>query len=1088
MDTRPKPVDAASAQLAIATFFHVCRIAPNVVEHDAFKTMLKKVAAAGTGFTPPGRRLIMGRLLEECKANTDNALKEVKDSWKDVGVCIACDGWTDSKGRLQLNFLAVNAIASVFLFGVDCGTEKKGAEFIAGHLKTAMVMVGTENVVGLLMDGASANVNAASIIALDYPKVQWIRCAAHSLNLMMKDIGQLDWAKDTIDRAQQLISTLKNAHWITGVLRKEKALQILKPAGTRFGTNYIALERLQAVRKTLDKLVLSEDWEEYVKGKPKMKDAWDTIIDKEFWARVGTVLDVLRPVYKLLRNVDGNQEVMGKIYDKMFVLEDAVKEACNELTEEEKEDVTDIGESPPRNPTGAAGPEPDEPLDKQVARTLTGRSRGAGGYSMTRSPPETALGEDRVGRMKAMTEAAEAATSGGAATGWEAEGELAAETATASGGDSASHRVRGLAVMPLPEIHGRVEEQERATEATEVTVPAPRAQTVVMTDAAVGADVGPVEGGAVVGVGSAETPAAAVGADTQGCDQVVGDTRGRGNGVAAHATLGKGRKKFRAQPAPRRPGAGLVPGHPGPLLGWLLQGQPPKSQLRQPPSVGSGSGRNEGETGVRQAGILSDGAGNIPPDMAEIVGDGAEDGAEAQLSGEERHWDDYVAEASQASETISLEEEGDVTRRVRGRVMRGRNPQDGNHQEEDPQEGGETGAAAGMSQRDSGEPKVQSPADLAANGAIWQLAGMWELAPLQRGDQPFLVRRMPPKILESYTLCILAPLLRLAKHPDCPGAWAILQFLPRLTLQPLPEPVEGSRWTGIEGRLHQFQQGRWGELFEEAKVIPDIDNPTRHQADEAGPCARADGLMKKGNISKAVAALRTTPLAEATPTTLAALQAKHPDAALPTSPYVTSYTLSALRVTPDDLREILKRCPNEVGAGPSGTCFEHLKDPALASEEVLILLAKTVSHLLSTFQTQAVREVLLPSRLIALENPGGGVRPIAIGEAMLRIVAKAALKELSQNIREFFLPVQFGVSVTGGAECIIHADRSLLKEDETHVALQLDIENAFNSVERPAFFQALSQSNLSSLLPLVRTMYEGPSRLLVDHRLGVDQS
>ncbi|CAI5530707.1 unnamed protein product [Closterium sp. Naga37s-1] len=203
-------------------------------------------------------------------------------------------------------------------------------------------MVGTENVVGLLMDGASANVNAASIIARDYPKVQWIRCAAHTLNLMMKDIGQLDWAKDTIDRAQQLITTLKNAHWITGVLRKEKALQILKPAGTRFGTNYIALERLQAVRKTLDKLVLSEDWEEYVKGKPKMKDAWDTIIDKEFWARVGTVLDVLRPVYKLLRNVDGNQEVMGKIYDKMFVLEDAVKEACKELTEEEKEDVTDI--------------------------------------------------------------------------------------------------------------------------------------------------------------------------------------------------------------------------------------------------------------------------------------------------------------------------------------------------------------------------------------------------------------------------------------------------------------------------------------------------------------------------------------------------------------------------------------------------------------------------------------------------------------------------------------------------------------------------------------------------------------------------
>ncbi|CAI5488912.1 unnamed protein product, partial [Closterium sp. Naga37s-1] len=66
-------------------------------------------------------------------------------------------------------------------------------------------------------------------------------------------------------------------------------------------------------------------------------------------------------------------------------------------------------------------------------------------------------------------------------------------------------------------------------------------------------------------------------------------------------------------------------------------------------------------------------------------------------------------------------------------------------------------------------------------------------------------------------------------------------------------------------------------------------------------------------------------------------------------------------------------------------------------------------------------------------------------------------------------------------------DRALLREDETRVALQLDIENALNSVERPAFFQALSQSSLLSLLPLVRTLYDGPFRLLVDHRLGVGQ-
>ncbi|CAI5986651.1 unnamed protein product [Closterium sp. NIES-65] len=97
-----------------------------------------------------------------------------------------------------------------------------------------------------------------------------------------------------------------------------------------------------------------------------------------------------------------------------------------------------------------------------------------------------------------------------------------------------------------------------------------------------------------------------------------------------------------------------------------------------------------------------------------------------------------------------------------------------------------------------------------------------------------------------------------------------------------------------------------------------------------------------------------------------------------------------------------------------------------------------------------------------------------------------ALKGLAPTIREFFLPVQYGVSVPGGAECIIHTVRSLLQENDSYVALQLDVENAFNSVKRAVFFRTLSQTDLHQLLPLVGTLYDGPSRLLVDPRLGVE--
>ncbi|CAI7737930.1 unnamed protein product [Closterium sp. NIES-54] len=138
--------------------------------------------------------------------------------------------------------------------------------------------------------------------------------------------------------------------------------------------------------------------------------------------------------------------------------------------------------------------------------------------------------------------------------------------------------------------------------------------------------------------------------------------------------------------------------------------------------------------------------------------------------------------------------------------------------------------------------------------------------------------------------------------------------------------------------------------------------------------------------------------------------------------------------------------------------------------------------------TDHVRDLLLPSRLIALEKPNGGVRPIAIGEALLQVVAKAALHTLGEETRGFFSSVQHGVAVPGGAECIIHTVRALLREDEKRIALQLDVETAFNSVEQPAFMEAVQWSSLSQLLPLVRNLYDGSSRLLVDPRLGIDHN
>jgi len=89
------------------------------------------------------------------------------------------------------------------------------------------------------------------------------------------------------------------------------------------------------------------------------------------------------------------------------------------------------------------------------------------------------------------------------------------------------------------------------------------------------------------------------------------------------------------------------------------------------------------------------------------------------------------------------------------------------------------------------------------------------------------------------------------------------------------------------------------------------------------------------------------------------------------------------------------------------------------------------------------------SRLIALEKEDGGIRPIAIGEALYRLVAKAILQALFHD--NILLPFQLGVKSPGGVEPAVfllqQAIHSNLQHKFSHVT-SLDFSNAFNSLSR----------------------------------------
>ncbi|CAI7854995.1 unnamed protein product [Closterium sp. NIES-54] len=160
--------------------------------------------------------------------------------------------------------------------------------------------------------------------------------------------------------------------------------------------------------------------------------------------------------------------------------------------------------------------------------------------------------------------------------------------------------------------------------------------------------------------------------------------------------------------------------------------------------------------------------------------------------------------------------------------------------------------------------------------------------------------------------------------------------------------------------------------------------------------------------------------------------------------------------------------------------FEHLRDAAITNALVSTHLHALVNTILGGNLPASVANLLTASRLIALAKPGGGARPITIGECLTRLAAKAALSAMGEAARVFFLPLQYGVAVPGGAETVIHAARAYLDVHPTSMVLQADIANAFNSVLRHAIATALQDPALSPLLPFVKLTYGNPSQLLLD--------
>ncbi|KAJ9561947.1 hypothetical protein OSB04_007107 [Centaurea solstitialis] len=236
--------------------------------YSTFKTAMELVARCGSGFNPPSYHEIrVPYLSKEVKATEEMVAEIHQPQWAKYGCTIIMP-------------------SSCFMM-----------------LDEMVEEVGEENVVQVVTDNASAYVAAGRLLMAKRPHLYWTPCAAHCIDLMLEDIGNIPKVRTTLQRAMALNGYIYNRVAVVNLMRKFTGKrELVRPAVTR------------------------------------AKRVASFVLMPTFWSSIVWILKMTGPLVKVFRLVDGEKKpAMGYIYEAMDRAKEAIAKSFNNIEDKYKD-------------------------------------------------------------------------------------------------------------------------------------------------------------------------------------------------------------------------------------------------------------------------------------------------------------------------------------------------------------------------------------------------------------------------------------------------------------------------------------------------------------------------------------------------------------------------------------------------------------------------------------------------------------------------------------------------------------------------------------------------------------------------------
>lgn len=176
------------------------------------------------------------------------------------------DGWSNSRNEHQVNYIVIiPGHKPFFLKSVSMAGIPQTSERIAADILEVLKELGASRCIAMITYNPPNMRGAWKIIEQEHPLVFANGCAAHVMNLLIKDICNMEEFRETVADAMAVIKFVRNhQHVLAAFQAKREQYQIkhdlVKVVPTRWYSHYNACQYLRTAKFAVQALLEGLYW------------------------------------------------------------------------------------------------------------------------------------------------------------------------------------------------------------------------------------------------------------------------------------------------------------------------------------------------------------------------------------------------------------------------------------------------------------------------------------------------------------------------------------------------------------------------------------------------------------------------------------------------------------------------------------------------------------------------------------------------------------------------------------------------------------------------------------------------------------